>query len=287
MVALQGITVPNGEAQISLIRAAYAAADLDPADTSYVEAHGSGTAVGDLTEARSIGAVIGKAREVQGRGPVIMGSVKANIGHLENTSGLAGVLKAMLVLTKRRIPRAVSTQRPSQAIEWEKWNVDILTQPRELDGSQVSVNSFGFGGTNVHIILDKPAYPEHSCASPHNRYGSLIFVLSARSSESARLRAEQLLEYLEHAPPVQEEHNFLTSLAYTLSTRRSLFPWRSSAVASSISRLRERLRSISNSHHKEPPRIAFVFTGQGAQWATMGKDLWDKSAVFRESITKA
>ncbi|KAE8384005.1 ketoacyl-synt-domain-containing protein [Aspergillus alliaceus] len=282
-----GITVPSGEAQISLIRAAYAAAGLDPADTSYVEAHGSGTAVGDLTEARSIGAVIGTAREAQGRGPVIMGSVKANIGHLENASGLAGVIKAVLVLAKRTIPQAVSMQRPSQNIQWEKWNVDIPIQPREQDCSQVSVNSFGYGGTNVHLILDRPDDTERPCASTDDRSGSLIFILSARSSESARLRTEQLLEYLEHAVPVQEKHNFLTSLAYTLSTRRSLFSWKASVIASSVSQLRERLRSINYSHYQEPPRIGFVFTGQGAQWATMGKDLWEKSAVFRESIANA
>ncbi|KAI9045131.1 type I polyketide synthase [Aspergillus affinis] len=281
-----GITVPSGEAQKSLIRAAYAAAGLDPADTSYVETHGSGTAVGDMTESRSIGDVIGKAREAQGRGPVIMGSVKANIGHLENTSGLAGVIKAVLVLGKGKIPQAVNMGRPSRDIQWDTWNVDIPTEARELDCSQVSVNSFGFGGTNVHLILDRLQEKDHACAFPEDRSGSLIFVLSAHSSQSARLRAEQLREYLEQAEPSREGH-FLNSLAYTLCTRRSLFSWRAAVVASSASQLRERLRSINYSHHKEPPRIGFVFTGQGAQWATMGKDLWDNSAVFRESIAAA
>ncbi|PLB53305.1 ketoacyl-synt-domain-containing protein [Aspergillus steynii IBT 23096] len=281
-----GITVPSEEAQNSLIRSAYAAAGLDPADTSFVEAHGSGTAVGDMTESRSIGAVIGKARDAQGRGPVIMGSVKANIGHLENASGLAAVIKAVLVLTKGKIPQAVNFKRPSCDIQWKTWNVDIPTHSRELDCSQVSVNSFGYGGTNVHLILERPPEKEDACAFPDDRSGSLMFVLSARSNDSVRVRAEQLQEYLEQAERSKEQ-SFLDSLAYTLSTRRSLFSWRTAVVASSVSGLRDRLRYISYSHHQQPPRIGFVFTGQGAQWATMGKELWDKSSVFQKSIAVA
>ncbi|KAI9035669.1 ketoacyl-synt-domain-containing protein [Aspergillus affinis] len=281
-----GITVPSGEAQNSLIRAAYAAAGLDPANTSYVEAHGSATAVGDITESRSIGAVIGKAREAQGRGPVIMGSIKANLGHLENASGLAGLIEAVLVLANRKIPQAVGMQRPNENIQWKEWNVDVATQPRELDCLQVSVNSFGFGGTNVHLVLDRSHETERSCDSLDIHSGSLVFVLSARSSESARLRAEQLLKYLERVDS-DRESSFLNSLAYTLSARRSLLSWKAAVVANSMAQLRESLHSINYSHHKEPPRIGFVFTGQGAQWATMGRDLWESNAVFRDSIVTA
>ncbi|KAE8385188.1 ketoacyl-synt-domain-containing protein [Aspergillus alliaceus] len=282
-----GITVPSGEAQESLIHAAYVAAGLDPADTSYVEAHGAGTAVGDLTESQSVGSVIGNARKTKGREPVVIGSIKANIGHLENVSGLAAVIKAVLVIEKGCIPKAVKFQQPSREIQWKSWNLDLPTQLRSLDSSQVSLNSFGYGGTNVHVILDKFHESEEINDSITDGSRSLVFALSARSSSSAYLAAEILQKYLDKIHLDRENDSIFHSLAHTLSTRRSIFPWRAAVVASSVSQLHERLGSLTYLHNKKMPKIGFVFTGQGAQWATMGSELWEINAVFRNSIAAA
>ncbi|KAH8691225.1 hypothetical protein BGW36DRAFT_438769 [Talaromyces proteolyticus] len=301
-----GITVPSGEAQERLIRSGYEAAGLDPAKTSYVETHGSGTAVGDLTESRSIGTVLGQARRAQGLGPVLMGSVKANIGHLENVSGLAGVIKAALVIAKGQIPPSIKFQVPNPEIQWDAWNLDLPTNLRALSqfgvgSSQVSLNSFGFGGTNVHIILDQLRDGEGTnsfipvdLAMPTqqqikaNTDPSQVFVLSARSAEPARHMAKQLQEYLEKVSVSDEESpSFLQSLAYTLYCRRSSFPWRAAVVADSVSELHQKLNSVTFCHTGKRPSIAFVFTGQGAQWARMGRELWETSIPFRNSISAA
>ncbi|KAI9932546.1 hypothetical protein MW887_008788 [Aspergillus wentii] len=292
-----GITVPSGDAQESLIRAAYHAAALSPAKTGYIETHGSGTALGDLTETKAIGSVLGAA---QGRlSPVLLGSVKTNIGHLENASGLAAIIKAALVIEKDCIPPTINLQKANADISWKEWNIEIANRWQRLSelgsgSSQVSLNSFGFGGTNVHIVLDRLQDFDRPEQHTNGRNGFQkpnpnIYILSARSSESARLMAVQFQEYLQQNSCNGQDHDFLEDLAHTLYTRRPLFPWRAAIVADSASALEQHRPETWSFYHagKRSPKLSFIFTGQGAQWETMGRDLLETNSAFRESIWRA
>lgn len=152
-----GITVPSSEAQRSLIRSTYKAAGLGFSETVYFEAHGTGTPVGDPLELSAIGETIGVARAADGCPPLLVGSVKSNIGHLEGGSGIAGLIKTVLVLEHGLIPAVHGIEAPNPRFDLERWNICIPTEltpwptpwPR-----RASVNSFGYGGTNSHVILD-------------------------------------------------------------------------------------------------------------------------------------
>ena len=300
-----GITVPSGSAQESLIRTAYQAAGLSPADTPYVETHGSGTALGDLTEIKTIGSVFGKARG--GNGPVRVGSAKTNIGHLENASGLASIIKAALVISKGYVPPSLNLQHPSTDIHWGEWNVEVEARGQPLcdsgtGSSQVSLNSFGFGGTNVHVILDRVQEAESqrdSTVAGHDIVTNgtdetaytgnpYVFALSARSNESGRSMASQIQGYLLKSQGSENYSSFLEALAHTLSHRRSLLPWRTAFVADSQVALQKAgLESLPFQHSGKGSNVGFVFTGQGAQWATMGRELLESNDVFRNSILAA
>lgn len=180
---IAGITTPSSETQESTIRAAYAAAGLDLANTSYVETNRSGTSIGDLTESRAIGSVIGKARQEDGHGPVTLGSIKGNIGQLGSASGLAAVIKAVLMLHKGQIPQAVNAQRPDQDIEWKSWHLNLPTQNQDLDSLRISLYSLGCDGTNNHMILYTMRKGKDTVSSSLEGPSSLISALSARSSK--------------------------------------------------------------------------------------------------------
>ncbi|KAE8852588.1 hypothetical protein PTNB73_10553 [Pyrenophora teres f. teres] len=303
-----GITRPSPVAQAALIRETYARAGLDPACAmdrpQYFEAHGTGTAAGDPVEAEAIhSAFFGDSSADDGR--LLVGSIKTVCGHTEGTAGVAGILKASLALQRGVIPPNLLFNALNPSIKPFVDHLQLATsrlvwplitdeQPR-----RASVNSFGFGGTNVHAILE-------SFDNAHERPGSntaepvfMPFVFSAASQKSLRNYLKSLASHLEH----NAENLRLRDLAYTLHSRRSRFPYALSVVANDGPALRKKLEELlaeseangkpigiraasAPSGLKQGSGVVAIFTGQGAQWATMGAELLSSSTVASDILEK-
>ncbi|KAK9419086.1 hypothetical protein SUNI508_01063 [Seiridium unicorne] len=305
-----GILLPNGDAQEALARAVYARAGLDPRETLFVESHGTGTVAGDSAEVGSIARVFG--REAGRTSDLPIGSVKSNIGHLEAASGLAGTIKAIMVLKKNQIPPQLNfiTPKPSLRLQEKGLKVPLELTPLTPEGHtgprRVSVNSFGYGGTNAHAILEGYE-PEPLPTNGHvdgnslvNGNGHLVngneenlddsaesklIVLSANSETSLSKTVSNLRQWLSSG---QGQSVSFADLAYTLNTRRSKLTWRCSVVSSNLQELEEalgdtKLRMVRSTRDVG---LAFVFTGQGAQWFAMGRELLTSfgSGEFASSI---
>ncbi|RWA09000.1 hypothetical protein EKO27_g6114 [Xylaria grammica] len=295
------ITSPSATAQEELIKECYKRAGLDIADTAYVEAHMTGTPSGDPIEAEALARTFGKARAPGS--PAIVGSVKTNIGHTEPVSGLAAIIKSIHVLQNRAIPPNLNYQTTNPKIPLKDWNLTVPTDVIKLPDTyplRVSVNNFGYGGTNAHLILeDAPSRPletksinGHSdgnfSTSPDQDDLSRVFFLSAKDAGVARTLGLNLASHarqsLENGKPLN-----INDLAYTLHQRRSKLPWRVAVTASSLAELATNLEnpSLKAIQTAKVPRIAFVFNGQGAQWHAMGRELIDHYPVFSTAIRNA
>ncbi|KAK2591733.1 Polyketide synthase 19 [Conoideocrella luteorostrata] len=296
-----GITMPSSDAQAQLIRDTYARCGLDPTRESdrpqYFEAHGTGTPTGDPIEARAIQTVFFPDHTGRKDSQLIVGSIKTVIGHTEGAAGLAGVLKASLAVQHGQIPANLHFNKLNPKIRPFYSNLLVPTElmpwPAVPEGSQrrASVNSFGFGGTNAHAIIeswqgfcsqDRSRAPETHDAGP--------FVMSANSSQALAANAAALASYLQAHPDTH-----LGRLAYTMF-RKTDFPFRAAFSATSAELLAEKLAAskqslkssprIAATPQSLPPRFLGIFTGQGAQWATMGKELYVASDVFRSSMVE-
>ncbi len=300
-----GLTLPSAEMQEQLIRTAYKNAGLDFQDTGYFEAHGTGTPAGDPLETRAIGSMVGKKRS--SADPLVVGSVKTNIGHLEGAAGLAGLIKAIYVLEKGEIPPNMWFEKINPRILLDEWNLKIPTEvtPWPTDGlRRVSVNSFGFGGTNAHAIVDDAYHylhsrglngrhnttvdPQPDSNGTNSNHGSNThghtstnetqtphLLIWSSHDQTGIPRLQQLyLDYLRRNDE-KDAPDMITRLSYTLNERRTMFPWRTFCVASTIKDVE---KSIENGLSKpvrssQLPKVGFVFTGQGAQWYAMGREL--------------
>ncbi|HVQ08902.1 MAG TPA: SDR family NAD(P)-dependent oxidoreductase [Allosphingosinicella sp.] len=280
-----GISLPNGQAQADLMRQVLATSGLTPNDIGYVEAHGTGTMQGDRIEARSIGSVYGRVA----RGEALpIGSVKANIGHLEAAAGIAGVIKALLILQSGRIPPHLLVGYPNSDIPFEALNLRLLRDPEPLKSPWVAVNAFGYGGSNAHVILGPPPDPAGPPESAPAESGSVMLPLSAQSAEALSGWLVPLSEQVEAGVP-------LVDLQYTLVRRRGHRPFRSAiwvdrnqAPASIAAQIRTAMETGDGLQGRNStdgvPRALFVFSGMGAQWSGMGRSLWASEPVFRESV---
>jgi acyl transferase domain-containing protein len=280
-------------------------AQLDPKDTSFVEAHGTGTAQGDPTEARALGRVFGNDRP-KGQ-PLIIGAVKSNIGHLEGCSGIAGVVKTILSLERGVIPPNANFERLNPDIDAEELNIKFPTERTSwpvLDVRRASVNSFGFGGSNAHIILEHTSsffattgameYPEsvdnrrHDTQQASTKLEEPQLVVISAYDESGVSRLSKLFDdYFADSSDSNTALPDFQDIAYTLTKRRTHLPFRSYAVVNHSSDLASFSALLSRPvRQRRADGIAFVFTGQGAQYSQMGMELM-AYPTFKASLSKA
>ncbi|KAL7623018.1 hypothetical protein AAE478_006697 [Parahypoxylon ruwenzoriense] len=289
-----GIVAPSSEEQESLLRNVLSQAGIDAKDVGFFEAHGTGTKVGDPIEARGIYRALGQ--NLEEGDPLSIGSVKSNIGHLENASGIISVMKAALMLEKGFVVPNADFEKENPAIPLSEWNLKIpqRQQPFPRNKKYICVNNFGYSGSNGHAVLKGlPAESELEFLDAEKFEGHIktkrLFVLSANDETAARKSMERLGIFLEqHAELYQS--TMPRNLAYTLCQRRSQLPWRIALVADMCSKLAIALNRPEIVPKRAPaksPKLAFIFTGQGAQWYAMGRELLESHAVFASAIQQA
>lgn len=300
-----GMTVPGEEAQAAMLREAYARAGIDPAEIQYVEAHGTGTPVGDPIETRALGAVLSAGRDADR--PCILGSVKTNIGHLEAAAGIAGLIKASLAIHHRRIPPNLNFETPNPDIPFESLRLTVADrlQPWPEDGfpARAGVNSFGFGGTNAHVVLEQaPAGPATAGdedkageeAGAHGEDRARLLPLSARGNDALTATARAWRDWLAGLDGVN-----MDAVCHAAGVRRSHHDHRLALVAHSRGEFIEKLDEFlegrtgngvitaSDRLASRPERgPAFVFSGMGPQWWGMGQQLLREEPVYRAMIER-
>ena len=284
-----GLTAPNGPAQEAVIRAALAQADLSPRQVGYVEAHGTGTELGDPLEAQALGAVFAADRPA-GQ-PLLISSVKANIGHLEAAAGAIGLVKLVLSLQHKTIPAHPHFKTPSSHIAWDEWKLSVPDKAvrwPELDGRFIGgISSFGFSGTNAHIVLEAAAALTDQSDDLSRGW---LFPLSAHRQDALHELAVATRDAI--GPEAR-----LADVARTLTLGRANLAHRAVLRAESVAGLRTGLDALSRGDDVpgggatqviggDPPRIAFLFTGQGAQYAGMAAGLYAAAPAFREAFNR-
>jgi acyl transferase domain-containing protein len=279
-----GLTAPNGPAQQAVIRRALADAGVTPAQLSYLEAHGSGTALGDPIEVRAIAAVLdGSAAQ-----RCLLGSVKANVGHLEAAAGIAGLIKVVLALKAREVPPQLHLQHPNPHMEIDQTPLEIPTVRQEwpaLAGRRVAgISSFGFGGTNAHVVVEEgimPVVPTAGAERPLH-----VFTLSAKTDHALRELAARFGGHLACS------RASLADICFTANVGRCHWPHRLATVVDSPDQLRDRLDCFASGDivpgvvsgvapRRNRPKVAFVFSGQGTEHRGMGQMLYDTQPTFR------
>lgn len=286
-----GITIPSAEGQAELMRSVLARSGLSAHDIDFVEAHGTGTAVGDPIEAAAIGTVYGKGRAR----PLPIGSVKANLGHMEPASGMAGLVKAVLALKNRALPPALHLDVPNPNIDFGNLNLEPVRAYRTLakeSGTPLvaGVNSFGFGGANAHVLLQEARSPVSRAVAGSDIPLPPLF-LSARSENALRATAERYAALLDGIGSPRDFYD----IAYAAAHRRERMEKRLVlGNAESVEEAAGLLRRYANGETQarviveealpQPGGIALVYSGNGAQWVGMGRALLAESARFAEII---
>ncbi|MCX6048171.1 MAG: beta-ketoacyl synthase N-terminal-like domain-containing protein, partial [Chloroflexi bacterium] len=287
-----GLTVPNKLAQEKLLRQSLSNAQVTPDEISYIEAHGTGTPLGDPIELRALGAVFG-----QRENPLLVGSVKTNIGHLEAAAGIAAFIKTVLALQHEQIPAHLHFDTPNPYVAWDEFSMMVPTiqQAWPLAQRIAGVSAFGFSGTNAHVIVAAaPPRIESEvvrCEAPPQQ----LLTLSAKSAPALAALVTRYLEHLQAHPAIE-----LSELCYGAMVGRNHFDHRLGIVTTSTSDLQTKLAAIQASQdpagiqrgnleeQETPPRIAFLFTGQGSQYVDMGRELYEAKtpigASFRATL---
>ena len=302
-----GITVPNPDSQRALCRDVCERAGIDPASVQYLEAHGTGTPVGDPIEAKSLGTIYGKARP-DGE-TVALGSIKANIGHTEAAAGVAGIIKACLSLHHSTIPPLANLEEPNPDIPFEELGLRLPRSAEPMENQHglptAAINSFGYGGTNAHAILEQHRTNAPITNGRETRSGNakrasngqasnsreLLFPLSARSADALTDAVRAIVEAL---PTLGGEYS-LAEICHTAAFRRSHHNHRLIARCRSIGDLREKLETYLNEGQADGviagkadigsvDSPVFVFTGMGPQWWGMGRELMQEEPLFREAV---
>jgi acyl transferase domain-containing protein/NADPH:quinone reductase-like Zn-dependent oxidoreductase/SAM-dependent methyltransferase/acyl carrier protein len=285
-----GLSLPNGVAQASLLETVYKSGGIAPDDVCYIEAHGTGTPAGDPIECDAIGRVLGQSRHAHL--PLPIGSVKSNVGHLEPASGLVGVLKCLLALQHGTIPANRHYTRPNPAIDLPALNLRVvdspLSLPRNGKPAIMGVNSFGFGGTNAHVVLE-----EHvaSDTPPKVVRGNDVLLLSGASRAALTARAAQFADHLASRPTAEWPR-----ICATAAHRRTAYAHRLALHADGPAAAAARLRdfaagaepsgAVSGRTAAGVGKVALVLSGNGSQWPGMGRALLADDPVFRKIIER-
>ncbi|MCP2342066.1 type I polyketide synthase, partial [Actinomadura rupiterrae] len=298
--ATDGLATPSAAAQQAVIRGACVQARVDPEHVQYVELHGTGTAVGDPIEAAALAAVFGPDRDAGS--PLLVGSVKTNLGHLGGAAGIAGLLKVVLALKERTIPASLHFVRANPRIPLRDWHLDVAASTRDWPSPErrllAGVSSFGMGGTNVHMIVEESpaaaARPAVRTAGSGERELPVVpWVLSAKSAGALSGQARKLADF---AAGLEGARRAALDVGWSLVSGRSVFDHRAVVLAGTGEGLVEGLQSlVSGVEHPgvvvgagaEPlgGRV-LVFGGQGSQWLGMGRELLGSSPVFAASISE-
>ena len=284
-----GITVPSSAAQASLLTGAYQHAGIDPEEIDYIEAHGTGTAVGDPIETRALGDALGRRRLRTNALPI--GSIKGNVGHLEAASGVAGLVKALYAVRHRIVPAHIGMDNPNPQIPFSDWNLDVVTANRPLRSSGrliIGVNSFGFGGANAHVILE--SYNADTVAVPAlPKARELPIVVSARDETALRATARDLAAFI-----AQKPQQALYDIAYQSVYGRERHPRCAVLFGSSPAKISAQLEQFASGAAEQSGveygtllpgarGAAFIYSGNGAQWAGMGSRLL-ADRTFRTAV---
>ncbi|MED7948533.1 SDR family NAD(P)-dependent oxidoreductase, partial [Streptomyces sp. BE303] len=306
--ASNGIAAPNGPSQQRVIRQALANAGLSVDDVDLIEAHGTGTRLGDPIEAQAVLATYGQDRTA-GR-PARLGSVKSNIGHTQAAAGVAGVMKAVLAMRHETMPKSLHLDEPSPHVDWAAGDVELLTEalpwPRRDTPRRAGVSSFGVSGTNVHMIIEEPPAPTEAGTDADDADGAgcsaaaeqpapagpapllpAPVVLSARDADALRAQARQLYTFVEDRPRVR-----IADLGHALATGRAALEHRAVLLADDRESLLSGLAALavgepgSGLVTGEPAegKLAFLFTGQGAQRTAMGRRLAERFPRYAEAF---
>jgi acyl transferase domain-containing protein len=302
--ASSGLTAPNGPAQEAVVRTALEQAGIDPALVSFIETHGTGTSLGDPIEVQALGAVFGPSHSAQQ--PLLLGAVKASLGHTEAAAGVAGLIKLVLSLQHGEIPPQANFHTPSPFIPWAKLPFVVPLQATAwppVEGRRIGgISAFGFSGTNVHVVVE---------AAPEARLGSQtsssageqaaaederplhLLALSARQPAALAQLAGRYAGSLEAA---KEARLRLADICYSANSGRAHLPYRLTVVGASTAEMAQKLAAfaageeaagaLSGLAEGPKPKIAFLFTGQGAQYAGMGRQLYATQPVFRAALDR-
>ena len=290
-----GLMAPNPLAQEAVLREAYRRAGVSPGSVQYVEAHGTGTLLGDPIEAQALGTVLRVGRLPEQ--PCAVGSVKTNLGHLEAAAGIAGLIKVALALSHREIPPSLHFETPNPHIPFDELSLRVQTAlspwPAESGPAMAGVSSFGFGGTNAHVVLEEAPATVRAMSDAERASGAFLLPLSARSPEALRSLARAYNDFL--ATP--DSLASLADICYTASARLAHHDHRLAVTGNSPAQLIESLEaflrgearpglSSGRKYSARRRKLVFVFPGQGSQWLGMGQRLLEQEAVFREVIER-
>nr|WP_285620553.1 type I polyketide synthase [Kineosporia sp. NBRC 101677] len=313
--ASNGLTAPNGPSQQRVIRAALAGAGLDAADVDAVEAHGTGTGLGDPIEAQALIATYGSARDAGH--PLLLGTIKSNIGHTQWAAGAAGIIKTVLALQHAELPRTLHADEPTTHVDWSAGTVKLLTEaaawPDRGRPRRAGVSSFGISGTNAHVILEQAPDPvattvaeapdearpvtagsgapaagveQVSAGAPNGRAAdpAVPLIISARTADALPAQAHQLAEFLANRPAVTP-----ADLAWSLASVRTGLPERAVVTGATRDELISGLRAVepSGTITQGAGLLGFVFTGQGAQRVGMAQQLYAAFPVFAAAFDQA
>ncbi|AFM17521.1 polyketide synthase family protein [Mycolicibacterium chubuense NBB4] len=290
-----GLMAPNPAAQMAVLRSAYAAAGVEPRDVDYVEAHGTGTLLGDPIEARALGTVLGRGRAADA--PLLLGAVKSNLGHLEAAAGIAGFAKAVLALQHNQIPANRGYEKPNPHIPFDNLRLKVVAEPTDWTSPQgrprrAGISSFGFGGTNAHVVIEQAprtaTTPRNGQAAP----AATTLILSGKSPERIASQAAALADWM--AGPGADVS--LADVAHTLNHHRTQHGRFASVVARDRDQAIAGLQALAAGQTgpgvvpaQMGPRkrgTVFVYSGQGSQWAGMGRQLLADEPAFANAVAE-